>query len=161
MMKPATKAAAEAPEDDNTLALSAATTNDPNVWFVFVRRYEPLIRKQLGRALAKGRKYLSSDSIEDALSEFWIALLKSDRKWLRRYRGDRGASLATWLGALAWDVGTKHVRALRRRAAGLPEPVDTDKDPQRGARFIAEERAEIEKPRRREFKGETKTRQKK
>lgn len=161
MMKPATKVATETPVDDKSLALSAATTNDPSVWVVFVQRYEPLIRKQLGRALAKGRKYLSSDSIDDALSEFWIALLKRNRKWLRRYRADRRASLGTWLGALAWDVGRKHVRALRRRAAGLPEPVDTDKDPQRGARFLAEERAEIEKPRRREFKGETKTRSKK
>ena len=100
--------------DDSTLAL-CALTNDPDVWGVFVERFEPLIRQQLGRTLAAGRKFLPNDALDDALGEYWIALLRDDRAWLRRYDSMGGATFRSWLRALAWDVGTKYVRAERTR----------------------------------------------
>src|SRR4051794_32159440 len=84
-----------------------ALTNDQEVWNEFVRRFEPVIRIALGRTLAVGKKLLCSDSVDDALGEYWIALLKSDRQWLRRFDPSTGYTLATWLGTLAWDVGQK------------------------------------------------------
>jgi hypothetical protein len=117
-----------------------ALTNDPAVWAELVRRFKPLIRKQLSRAMAGGGRVLCSDSIDEALGEYWIALLKNDRNWLRRYDSSSGRSLAKWLGVLAWDVGTKHMRTLRRHRAGRPmDGLDIDREPwnDRGARYLA------------------------
>ena len=100
--------------DEATLAL-CALTNDPDVWQVFIERFEPLIRRELGRTLAAGRKFLANDAEDDALGWFWIALLKDDREWLRRYDWAGGSTFASWLRALAWDVGTKFLRVERKR----------------------------------------------
>src|SRR5690349_8117819 len=89
-----------------------ALTNDAAIWSEFVERFEPVVRHQLGRTLAAGSKLTSSDSVDDALGEFWVALLKDDRAWLRRFDPSRDITLATWLGVLAWDVGNKHLRRL-------------------------------------------------
>ena len=125
--------------DDTELA-RRALTNDPAVWAEFVRRFEPVIRTALGRTLAAGKKFLCSDSVDDALSEYWIALLKNDRAWLRRYDPTSGKKLGTWLGVLAWDVGNKHLRTLRRHRSGRPmDGLDLEREPwaDRGARFLA------------------------
>src|SRR5437868_505237 len=55
--------------DDTELA-RRALTNDRAVWAEFVRRFEPVIRTALGRTLAAGKKFLCSDSVDDALSEY-------------------------------------------------------------------------------------------
>jgi hypothetical protein len=125
--------------DDAELA-RRALTNDPDVWREFVRRFEPVIRKQLGRTLAAGPNLLCSDSVDEALGDYWVALLNKDRDWLRRFDASKGFLLATWLGVLAWDVGNKHLRKLRRHRAGQPmDDLDLDIEPwaQRGARFVA------------------------
>jgi hypothetical protein len=125
--------------DDAELA-RRALTNDSDVWAEFVRRFKPLIRTQLGRVLAGGRRFLCSDSIDEALSEYWVALLKNDRAWLRRFNPASGHPLAKWLGVLAWDVGNKHLRTLRRHRSARPlEGLDVEREPwnDRGARFFA------------------------
>ncbi|HXF35167.1 MAG TPA: hypothetical protein VN603_11405 [Candidatus Acidoferrales bacterium] len=125
--------------DDAELARQALT-NDPAVWRELVRRFEPVIRKQLGRTLAAQPALLCSDSVDEALGDYWIALLNNDRDWLRRFDATKGFLLATWLGVLAWDVGNKHLRKLRRHRSGKPiDDLDLDLEPwnQRGARFVA------------------------
>jgi hypothetical protein len=126
-------------EDEAELA-RRALTNAPDVWAELVARYEPSIRVQLARTLAAGADVLCSDSVDEALGEYWIALLRNDRAWLRRFDASRGYALSTWLTALAWDVATKHLRKLRRWRAGLPmEEIDLDLESfnPRGMRFLA------------------------
>jgi hypothetical protein len=116
-----------------------ALTNDAAVWSEVVERFEPVVRHQLGRTLAAGSKLTSSDSVDDALGEFWVALLKDDRAWLRRFDPSRDITLATWLGVLAWDVGNKHLRRLRRNRSGRPmDDLDLDHQPwtNAGALFL-------------------------
>jgi hypothetical protein len=125
--------------DDAELA-RRALTNDPEIWREFIRRFEPVIRTQLGRTLDAQPKLLCSDSVDEALGDYWVALLNRDRDWLRRFDPNRKILLATWLGVLAWDVGNKHLRKLRRHRAGKPmDGLDLDIEPwnQRGARFVA------------------------
>src|SRR6202165_185453 len=47
--------------DDAELA-RRALTNDRDVWKEFVRRFEPVIRKELGRTLSAGTHLLCNDS---------------------------------------------------------------------------------------------------
>jgi hypothetical protein len=125
--------------DDGDLA-RRALTNDRDVWREFVARYEPSIRTQLARTLAAGREVLCSDSIDEALGDYWIALLNNDRAWLRRFDPELGHELRTWLNVLAWDVATKHIRRLRRWRAGLPmSDIDLDAEAwnPRASRFLA------------------------
>jgi hypothetical protein len=125
---------------DDAELVRRALTDDARAWGELVRRFRPLIRKQLGRAMARWRRFLCSDSVDEALSEYWIALLKNDRAWLRRFNPASGHPLAKWLGVLAWDVGNKHVRAMRRHRAGRPmHGLDMEREPwnDRGARFFA------------------------
>ena len=136
---PASAAAGALPTDDAELA-SRALTNDPATWEALVARYERSIRAQLARTLAAGSDVLCSDSVDEALGDYWAALLRDDRAWLRRYDPSRGYTLCTWLTVLAWDVGNKHLRRLRRWRAGLPiDDVDLDVEPwnARGHRFLA------------------------
>lgn len=105
--------------DDAAIA-QRALTNDPVAWQALVDRCENSIRIELARALAAGKKVLCSDSVDEALGDFWVRLLQDDRAWLRRYDATRGYTLTTWLSALAWDVGNKHLRKLRRWRKGLP-----------------------------------------
>jgi RNA polymerase sigma-70 factor (ECF subfamily) len=107
--------------DDGSLAYRAALSNDRAAWAEMLRRFEPVIRHQLGRSLSAAHSLLSSDSLDDAMQEFWLAVLKKDRAWLLRFEPERGHKLASWLGLMAWDVGSKHVRKLRRLAKGLPD----------------------------------------
>ncbi len=107
--------------DDAALAARVATSNDSAAWTEMLRRFEPVIRHQLGRSLSAAHSLLSSDSLDDAMQEFWLAVLKKDRAWLRRFEPERGHKLASWLGLLAWDVGCKQVRTLRRQAKGQPD----------------------------------------
>lgn len=131
-----------------------ALRDDPIAWAELVRRFEPVIRTQLGRTLAAGQKLLSSDSVDEALGEFWIALLNRDRDWLRRFDPQGGKTLAGWLGVLAWDVANKHLRKLRRQRMGLPmDDLDLDQEPwhDRASRFYAfleSTRPEVRKKRR-------------
>ncbi len=128
--------------NDATLALTAGLTDAAEVWRELVRRFEPVIRHQLARTLGMCRKLLSSDSVDEALAEYWLALLKDNRVWLLRFDPFEGASLATWLCTLARDVGAKHLRMLRKRAQGRPE-TDPDDDPSRGGTFLGRERAVV------------------
>src|SRR5438128_197797 len=78
-------------------------TNDRDVWAFFMNKYTPLIKHQIGRTLNRRRSILSSDSVKDALGEFWGRLLKNDRAWLRKFDPSK-RTLEKWLSALAWDV---------------------------------------------------------
>jgi hypothetical protein len=123
--------------DDVELARRAGS-NDCDAWRELVRRFTPGIRWQLGRTLAARQRLLCSDSVDEALGEFWMALIKNDRAWLRRFDGRH--SLANWLNVLAWDVATKHLRRLRRwRRGASVEQLDIDREPwsARGATFLA------------------------
>jgi hypothetical protein len=125
--------------DEGELA-RRALANDCEVWRELVRRYEPSIRVQLARTLSAGADLLCSDSVDETLGEYWIALLNNDRAWLRRFNPALGHALSTWLTVLAWDVANKHLRKLRRWRAGLPmSDIDLDREPwnARAMRFLA------------------------
>ena len=125
--------------DDTTIA-QRALTNDPVAWAALIERCEKSIRIELARALKAGEDVLCSDSVDEALGDFWVRLLQDDRAWLRRYDPTRGYALTTWLSALAWDVGNKHVRKLRRWRKGLPmDGIDLDMESwnPRGLRFAS------------------------
>jgi len=120
--------------------LRRVIANDPAAWREFIRRFEPVIRHQIGRSIWPHRAALSSDSMADVLGEFWIYVLKNDRAALRAYDPAKGSRLSSWLGMLAMQTAWKHVRKQRSHLAVLPVR-DHDDDPGRGARFVAFERS--------------------
>jgi hypothetical protein len=120
-----------------------ALTNDDDAWRELVRRFSPVLRDEIGKTLGGNKKLLCSDSVDEVMGEYWLALLANDREWLRRFNAKR-TKLATWLCVLAWSVTTHHLRLLRRWRAGTPmDGLDLEREPwqNRGARFIAAMRA--------------------
>jgi DNA-directed RNA polymerase specialized sigma24 family protein len=89
---------------------------DPEAFGELMRRYEPLVRQEMLRALT-GSMLTSSDTLEEVLAEFWVALLGDRMGRLRTWGPDR--DLGAWLRLLAWQTSMSHLRALSRHARVL------------------------------------------
>jgi RNA polymerase sigma-70 factor, ECF subfamily len=57
---------------------------------------------------------LSRDELMDLLGDVSLRLLSDDRRRLRLYRPDRGATLATWVGVIAVSTTRDYLRRARR-----------------------------------------------
>jgi hypothetical protein len=82
---------------------------DSEAFAELMRRYESVVRQQLGRALAGGRG-TTNDATDELVAEFWCELLRDDRRALRAWDDERYGLLAPWLGALAARAGAEELR---------------------------------------------------
>jgi hypothetical protein len=121
--------------------LRAVLENDAAAWREFVRRFEPVLRFQIGRVLARHRAVLQSDAVDEIVSDFYLDILKNDMRKLRVYDPTRSAQLDSWLGLLASQAAIRHVRKAYRNA-GEPGPavVDRETDPNVGGEWLGRER---------------------
>jgi hypothetical protein len=82
----------------------AVLANDPEAFAEMIRRFDPLVRSHLWRAVAE-------EMLEEAMAEFWIALIRDPK--LREWDPELGGVLGQHLGSLAAQVA----RIQDRRAA--------------------------------------------
>jgi hypothetical protein len=132
--------------DDGALSV-ALLTHDEAAWREFVRRYEPVLRHQVGRVLGRAvRQVLDSDAIDDVIGDFYADILDDNMRKLRIWiDGPRIAQLGSWLAMIASQIAVEHIRRAfterGSRAIATDDDVRDD-DPTRGAGWIEAERVE-------------------
>ena len=62
-----------------------------------------------------GRGSADEDLVDEISAQVWYALVANDGTLLAKYESKRGASLATFLRAVAKDLVSRHFRSERRR----------------------------------------------
>jgi DNA-directed RNA polymerase specialized sigma24 family protein len=104
-------------------------------WREFMRRYEPVIRHQIGKTLAgPGRDLSPSDAVDDILSRLWLMLIENDMSRLRAYNPTKGARLQSWLGLIATQAALRYLQKEHRAVQVRPD-TEPDCDIDRGGRF--------------------------
>jgi len=89
--------------DDAALHRAVVVDGDREAFAELMRRYDPIVRDQLWRATGTAR-VASTEALDLAVAEFWIALLREGFARIARWRapeGGVGASLGTWLALTA------------------------------------------------------------
>lgn len=112
---------AGAPDPEPEAALVAACADgDPVAWERFVARYGTLVAALARRMLTRRAGRVGDADVDEVVSAVWFALLREDRKLLRRYRPEFRVS--TYLGVIARTEVGRHLR----RAAARPASLSTD-----------------------------------
>ena len=78
---------------------------DREAFAELMRRYDPIVRRQLARAAADG-------AIDEEVAEFWCALIEVELRPLAGWHAGLGGPLAQWLQMLAAQAAAARVRDL-------------------------------------------------
>jgi RNA polymerase sigma-70 factor (ECF subfamily) len=113
--------------------LAGCISGDKASWDGFVVQYSALVYHAIKKTFAVCRTQVSSDLVEDLFQEIFLSIVKDDSALLRRFRGDRGCTLASWLRMIATRRTIDHLRrsnkppnSLEASAANLA--IDESKD---------------------------------
>lgn len=109
-------------EDEATL-VAACAAGDADAWRRLVARYGPLVAALGRRMLARRGAPVSDADVDDVVGGVFLALVRDERRLLRRYRPE--FRLSTYLGVI---VRTEVARRARRGSRA----VSLDADPARG-----------------------------
>jgi RNA polymerase sigma-70 factor (ECF subfamily) len=90
--------------------LAGCISGDKASWDGFAVQYSALVYHTIKKAFAVCRTQVSSDLIEDLFQEIFLSLIKDDFLQLRRFRGDHGCTLASWLRMIATRRTIDHLR---------------------------------------------------
>jgi RNA polymerase sigma-70 factor (ECF subfamily) len=74
----------------------------------------------ISRVVHRFSHAIGSEDTKEIYSVFRLNLLANDKRKLRMFEPGLGTRLGTWLTMLAVHTAYDHLRALRRRPAGLP-----------------------------------------
>jgi len=86
-----------------------------------VRQYSKLIYHTIRNSAAPHRAETPPDFADDLFQEVFLSLVKDDFRQLRKFRGDHGCSLASWLRMIAARRTIDQLRKLKKRASPLEE----------------------------------------
>lgn len=109
--------------DDPTL-LAACIEGDRRALDAFVERFSKLVYFHVNNTLRRLKGSLDIERANDLYQQVFVMLLEDDRRRLRLYRPDRGASLATWIRIITIRAV---MNALRRERPTLT--LDDDERP--------------------------------
>jgi RNA polymerase sigma-70 factor, ECF subfamily len=101
--------------DDRRL-LAACWQAKPGAWEEFLARFGRLIYYCIHRTCGPKHHALNQDEIDDLFSEVLLHLIKDDCKKLRQYRGDQGATVATWIRTVTVRYVLDYLRGQGRKA---------------------------------------------
>jgi RNA polymerase sigma-70 factor (ECF subfamily) len=109
--------------NDEKALLSRCFEGDKASWNRFVQDYAGLIYHTIKKTLALHRGSTPADSAEDIFQDTFLSLIKDDFAQLRRFRGDNGCTLASWLRMIAARRTIDHLRKSNKPANPLEESV--------------------------------------
>lgn len=119
--------------------------HDERAWREFLRRYNPVLRHQIGKVIGRARRtLLASDVIDDILGDLYVDLIERDMRKVRIWsEGPRKARFASWLGMIASQVAIDHIRRAASDAGMTPRLKrafpNRETDPNRGGEWIGAE----------------------
>lgn len=105
--------------DETLLVRRLAAGDDPDAWTTFVDAYGPLLQALARRMLARRAGRAPDADVDEIVAEVFLALLRRDRRLLRRY--DPTWRLSTWLGVLCRTAVLRHLRRRGRSTEALPD----------------------------------------
>lgn len=98
----------------------ACADGDASAWERFVARYGTLLAALARRMLARRGGPAADADVDDVVSAVLLALVREDRKLLRRYRPEFRVS--TYLGVIVRTEAGRHQRRTASRACALEDP---------------------------------------
>lgn len=110
--------------DDEQELLSRCFERDQAAWSEFVQRYAGLIYHTIKRTSALRRAETPQDFVDDLFQDIFLSLVKDDFAELRRFRGDHGCTLASWLRMIAARRTIDYLRTAKFPAELLEEPLE-------------------------------------
>jgi|SRR6478609_4840014 hypothetical protein len=78
---------------------------DQEAFAELMRRYDPIVRRQLGRVTP-------DEALDEEVAEFWCALIEVELRPLAGWHAGLGGPLAQWLQMLAAQAAAARLRAL-------------------------------------------------
>ena len=84
--------------DQEKTLLAGCLRGDKSAWDAFVQQYSALVYHTIRKTLTLHHADRRDDVMEDLAQELFVSLLGDRCKKLRQFRGDRGCSVASWLG---------------------------------------------------------------
>jgi RNA polymerase sigma-70 factor, ECF subfamily len=137
--------------ENEKILLAGCIRGDKASWDAFVRQYSALVYHTIRKTLALHRAEKCSDIVDDLFQEIFLSLIKDEFLQLRRFRGDNGCTLASWLRMIAVRRTIDQLRKLKKPANSpedlqiIDQPEDSDeriKDEQ--IRLVARAMAELQ-----------------
>jgi RNA polymerase sigma-70 factor (ECF subfamily) len=81
--------------------LAGCIRGEKAAWDEFVSRYSGLIYHTIKKTASLHQNRTPQDFADDLFQEIFVSLIKDDFLQLRRFRGDNGCTLASWLRMIA------------------------------------------------------------
>ena len=106
-------------EKEKTL-LAGCLKGDKAAWDAFVLEYSALVYHTVKKTLVLHHAEISPDLVDDLFQDIFLTLVKDEFAQLRRFRGDNGCTLASWLRMIAARRTIDHLR----KSKISPEPFD-------------------------------------
>ena len=103
--------------------MRACADGDAAAWERFVDRYGPLIASLSRRMLARRTGRTSDPDVDEIVGGVFLALVKGERRLLRRYRPEFRVS--TYLGVICRTEVSRYLRTSKRGPALLGDDVDS------------------------------------
>jgi len=109
-------------EQERTL-IAGCAKGEKAAWDAFVRQYSNLIYHTIKKTFSLHHTEPTSDSVDDLFQEVFLSLVKDDFTQLRRFRGDNGCTLASWLRMIASRRTIDHLRKVKFQYDSLEDHV--------------------------------------
>jgi len=100
--------------DRELLAMCAGRS--PGAWEEFIHRYHRLIYYAMHRTMAIRNYSPATEESEDLLNDLLVHLIKNNCRKLTQYRGDQGATAATWLRTVTVRFVIDYLRKKARES---------------------------------------------
>jgi RNA polymerase sigma-70 factor, ECF subfamily len=81
--------------------IAGCVKGEKAAWDAFVRQYSNLIYHTIKKTFSLHHAEPRQDVVDDLFQEIFLSLVKDDFAQLRRFRGDKGCTLASWLRMIA------------------------------------------------------------
>ena len=111
------------PESEADL-VRACADGDPAAWERFVDRYGTLIAALARRMLARRTGHAVAADVDEVVSGVFFALVKGERRLLRRYRPE--FRLSTYLGVICRTEVGRHARSSKRNPRSLGDDIEQE-----------------------------------
>ena len=115
----------------------AAVKGDRLAWNELIRRYDGVVRQEVGSLFFRADFPFTHADIDDLMGDFYLRLLDNKSRRLRAYAA-RQCTVKTWFKRIARQAAIDHLRH-EGRAITKVDDYDPDLEP-RGGRWIATER---------------------